>query len=101
MEKKQRRKKPVNFKLDTKNVDIEFNRDENGNVTIDVDTPKIDARIEKTNEGTTIDIDVDDKQYYEFVSNGENPTMKRGGIWRVTGELLKILIKKGFGNIKK
>ena len=101
MEKKQRRKKPVNIKLDTKNVDIEFNRDDNGNVTIDVDTKRIDARIDKTNEGTTIDIDVDDKQYYVFVSNGENPTMKRGVIWRVTGELLKILIKKGFGNIKK
>lgn len=101
MEKKQRRKKPVNIKLDTKNVDVEFTRDENGNVTIDVDTPKIDAHIEKTNEETTIDIEVNDREYYEFVSNGNNPTMKRGGIWRVTGELLKILIKKGFGNIKK
>jgi hypothetical protein len=101
MEKKQRRKKPVNIKLDTKNVDIEFNRDENGNVTIDVDTPKVDARIEKNEAGTSIDIDVDDKQYYDFVSNGENPSMQRGKIWRVTGELLKILIKKGFGNIKK
>jgi len=101
MEKKQRRKKPVNIKLDTKNVDIEFNRDENGNVTIDVDTPKIDAHIKKNEAGTSIDIDVDDKQYYDFVSNGENPSMQRGKIWRVTGELLKILIKKGFGNIKK
>ena len=43
MEKKQRRKKPVNIKLDTKNVDIEFNRDENGNVTIDVFTDSIYA----------------------------------------------------------
>jgi hypothetical protein len=44
MEKKQRRKKPVNIKLDTKNVDIEFTRDDNGNVTLDVDTKRIDAR---------------------------------------------------------
>lgn len=101
MEKKQKRKKPVHIKLDTKNVDIELNRDENGNVTIDVDTPKVDAHVEKNDKETTIDIEVSDKDYYEFVSNGINPSMKRGGIWRVTGELLKILIKKGFGNIKK
>jgi len=101
MEKKLKPKKPVNIKLDTKNVDIEFNRDENGNVTIEVDTPKIDAHIEKNDAGTSIDIDVDEKQYYDFVSNGENPSMKRGKIWKVTGELLKILIKKGFGNLKK
>jgi hypothetical protein len=32
---KSRKKKPVNVKVDTKNVDIEFDRSENGDVEFD------------------------------------------------------------------
>jgi hypothetical protein len=100
MEKKKRTKKPVSVKIDTKNIDIEIKRDENG-LSVDVDTKIIDAKLTKTDEGLNIDVDINDKDFYNFESNGESKHMVKGKVYKVTGEKLKLFLKRGFGKLIK
>jgi hypothetical protein len=100
MEKKPRKRKPLNVKLDTKKVDVEITRDENGNVTVDVDTPKVDAHFTKDQTGVKLSVEVNDNEFYEFESNGKSLTLPKG-IWKITGEMVKIFVAKGLGNLKK
>jgi hypothetical protein len=100
MEKKPRKRKPLNVKLDTKNVDVEITRDENGNVKVDVDTPKIDAHFTKDQTGVKLTVEVNDNEFYEFESNGKSPKLPKG-IWKITGEMVKNFVAKGLGNLKK
>jgi hypothetical protein len=100
MEKKPRKRKTLDISIDTKNVDIEIKRDENGKLNVDVDTKKIDVKFEKDADKKTLDIEINDDKTYHFVSNGEAPTMKKGTIWEVTGAMLRIFLKKGLGKIK-
>ena len=100
MEKQPRKRKPLNIKLDTKKVDIEITRDENGNVTVDVDTPKIDAHYSKDEKGAKLTVEVDDNEFYEFESNGQSSTLPKG-VWKITGEMVKLFLKNGFGKLKK
>lgn len=102
MEKKKatRKKKALDINLDTKNVDIHITRDEEGNVHAEVDTPKVDITVDKTAEGTKLNVEIDDTKEYEFVSNGTAKTLPKGTIWKVTGAMLKIFLKRGFGKIK-
>lgn len=99
MEKKRRKK--IDVSLDTKNVDVTFKREEDGDIEITLDTPKVDAKFTKDEEGFTLDIDVNDKDYYEFESNGKNKHLPKGTVWRITGEMLKIFLKNKFGKLKK
>jgi hypothetical protein len=99
-EKPKRAKKPINVKIDTKNIDIEIKRDEDGDVQIDVDTKKVDAHFKKDESGISLDIEIDDQKEYEFESFGTR-TMPKGTIWKVTGELLKIFLKRGIGKLKQ
>jgi len=102
--KKQRKtRKPIDVKIDTKIVDVEIKRDADGNTTIDVDSPIVDVHIEKTNSGKLIEIDlasIDDKKEYMFESNGTSKLMPKGTMWKITGELLRIFLKRGLGNLK-
>ena len=99
-EKPKRAKKPINVKIDTKNIDIEIKRDEDGDVQIDVDTKKVDAHFKKDDSGISFDIEIDDQKEYEFESFGTR-TMPKGTVWKVTGELLKIFLKRGIGKLKQ
>jgi hypothetical protein len=99
-EKPKKAKKPINVKIDTKNVDIEFTRDADGDVHVDVDTKKIDAHFTKDENGIKLDIEIDDQKEYEFESFGTR-TMPKGTIWKVSGELLKIFLKRGIGKLKQ
>ena len=99
-EKPKRAKKPINLKIDTKNIDIEIKRDEDGDVQIDVDTKKVDAHFKKDESGISLDIEIDDQKEYEFESFGTR-TMPKGTVWKVTGELLKIFLKRGIGKLKQ
>ena len=47
MEKKPRKRKTLDVSIDTKNIDIEIHRDENGKLKVDVDTKKVDVKFEK------------------------------------------------------
>jgi hypothetical protein len=101
MDKKPKKpKKPIDIKIDTKNVDIEFKRDSEGNVKVDVDTKRVDVHFEKNQDNTSLDIEIDDAKEYEFESSGSKHIPK-GTILKVTGELLKIFLKKGIGKLKK
>jgi hypothetical protein len=100
MEKKPRKRKPLNIKLDTKKVDIEIKRDENGNFTVDVDTPKIDATFTNDENGSKLTIEVEDGKLYDFESNGQETTLPKG-IWKITGEMVKIFLKRKLGKLKK
>jgi hypothetical protein len=101
MEKQPRKKKPLNVSLDTKNVDVTITRDENGKLDIDVDTKKIDVHFTKDENGVSLDIEVDDQLEYEFEANGKAEHLPKGTVWKVTGEILKIFLKQGFGKLKK
>lgn len=100
MEKKPKKRKPLNIKLDTKKVDIEITRDANGNVTVDVDTPKIDAHYTKDENGAKLTVEVEDGALYDFESNGTSSTLPKG-VWKITGEMVKLFLKNGFGKLKK
>lgn len=101
MDKTPRKKKALKVKLDTKNVDATFERDDKGNVEATIDTPIVDVDYTKDENGAkSINIHIDDSKEYEFVANGESSVLPKGSIWKVTGELAKILLKKGFGKLK-
>lgn len=89
----------VNISIDTPNVDLEISKTEDG-FTADLDSKRVDIHVEKTDEKFSIEVEIDDKKEYEAVATGVNPTMPKGTIWRVTGELLKIFIRKGIANMK-
>jgi hypothetical protein len=100
MKTPKRTKKPIDISIDTKNVDVEFHRDSEGNVKIDVDTKKVDAHFTKDEGGLKLDIEIDDLKEYEFESFG-NKHMPKGTIWKISGELLKIFLKRKLGKLKK
>lgn len=100
MDKQPKKKKTLKVKLDTKKIDVEINRDENGKLTVDVDTPIIDAHFQKDESGVKLDVDVNDRDFYDFESNGKSLKLPKG-VWRITGEMVKIFIAKGLGNLKK
>jgi hypothetical protein len=87
--------------MDTKNVDAEYDRDENGDVTFKIDTNKFDAQYTQTGDKYTLEVDVDDDGVYDFVANGDAEFMKNGQLWKVTGKVLKVWIKSKFGKLRK
>jgi hypothetical protein len=95
-----RQKRPIDIHIDTKNVDIDIKRDAEGNVNVDVDTKRVDVKYTKTENGKTLDIEIDDSKEYEFESSGSKH-MPKGTIWKISGELLKIFLEKGLGKLIK
>jgi len=100
MEKKTRKKKDINVKLNVNDAELKVKRDVEG-TEIDLDTRILDIHIDKTEGETKVAIDIDDKVIYEFVGNGESKHLPKGAIFKITGEMLKHFIKKGFGKLKK
>lgn len=94
-------RKPIDIKIDTKHVDVEIHRDVKGNVKASIDTSIIDVEIEKNEAGLNVDIHLDDDKVYEFESNGTIHHLPKGKIWKVTGELARIFLKRGFGKLIK
>ena len=100
MKTPKRPKKPIDIHVDTKNVDVDFHRDSEGNVKIDVDTKKVDAHFTKDEGGHKLDIEIDDLKEYQFESFG-NKHMPKGTIWTISGEFLKIFLKRKLGKLIK
>jgi hypothetical protein len=96
-----RKKREVNVNVDMPNVDVNFQKDLEGNMKLDVDSKRVDVQVEKTDEKLTIDIQIDDKSVYEFESNGKVARMPKGMIFKVSGAILKLFLKQGFGKLKK
>lgn len=99
MEKKPRKKKDLNIKVDLGKTEISLKRDING-TQIDVDSRIVDVHIDKNDEGINIDVEIDDKKVYEFESNGTSKHMPKGELFKVTGEMVRHFIKRGFGKLK-
>jgi hypothetical protein len=95
-----RKRKPLNIKVDTKNVDATLVTDGEGNLKATLDTPKVDVEVTKDSKGLHINVDIDESKEYEFESNGNADTLPKG-IWKVTGEFVKIFLKQGLGKLKK
>lgn len=70
------------------------------NVDVKIDTEHVDVNFTKDESGVSVDIEIDDQKEYEFESFGTR-TMPKGTIWKVTGELLKIFLKRGIGKLKQ
>jgi len=100
MEKKTRKKKDIDVTLNVNNTELKVKRDIQG-IEIDLDTRIIDIHIDKSEGETKVEIEIDDKVIYEFVGNGESKHLPKGVLFKVTGEMLKHFIKKGFGKLKK
>jgi hypothetical protein len=96
MEKKPRKKKELKVKIDTKNVDIEYTRNADGEVALKVDTPIVDAHYTKDEDGNK-NLEIVRDAEYEFESNGKSPHMPKGTVWKITGELLKNFLAKNLG----
>jgi len=104
MENKKRTRKPkrdVAINIDTPNIDLNIEKDVNGDIRADLDTKKVDIHVEKTADKLTINVDIDDQSIYEFESNGKSKHMGKGQIFKVAGKLAKYFIQRGFGRIKK
>ena len=99
MEKKPRKKKDLNIKVDLGNTEISLKRDVNG-TQIDVDSRIVDVHIDKNENEISIDVEIDDKMVYEFESNGTSKHMPKGELFKVTGEMVRHFIKRGFGKLK-
>ena len=100
MEKKTRKKKDIDVTLNVNNAELKVKRDVTG-TEIDLNTRIIDVHIDKSEGETKVEIEIDDKVIYEFVGNGESKHLPKGAIFKITGEMLKHFIKKGFGKLKK
>jgi hypothetical protein len=98
--RKPKSEKEVKISIDTPNVDVEINKTPEG-FTADLDTPRVDIHVEKSEGKVSIDVDIDDKREYEAIATGVNPSLPKGTVWKVTGEILKIFIRKGIANLKK
>jgi Icc-related predicted phosphoesterase len=92
--------KEFKVSIDTDKFDAVVSNDETG-FKADIDTPRVDIHVEKTDEKFVLDIEVDDDKEYQIVGTGKDGKMPRGTIWRVTGAMLKIFLKKGFAKLKK
>ena len=100
MEKKTRKKNDIDVKLNVNDAELKVKRDVQG-TEIDLDTRILDVHIDKTANEVKVEIEIDDKVIYEFVGNGESKHLPKGAIFKITGEMLKHFIKKGFGKLKK
>jgi hypothetical protein len=101
MKTPRRKKKQIDVKVDTPNIDATIQRDEEGNVNIDIDSKRVDVHVEKTEDKISIDIEIDDKAVYQFESNGKAARMPKGMIFKISGAMLKLFLKQGFGRLKK
>jgi hypothetical protein len=62
---------------------------------------KLENKVEKTSEESIKTPKLDEKEMYEFISNGKYPAMGEGKIWTVNGKTAMLFLERGFGKLKK
>jgi hypothetical protein len=100
-EKAKRTKKELDISIDTKKVDVDFNRDQEGNVEMTIDTDKVDIYYTKTAEGVKLDFDIEDDKSYLFEGNGANRKLPKGTLLKLTGAVIKTFLRRKWGKVKK
>lgn len=90
-----------NFKvsIDTEKFDAEITKDESG-VSASIDTPRVDVNFERDEDSWELTVDIDDKEHYQCIGTGKHGKLPKGTLWNVTGEMLKIFLKRGFAKRK-
>ena len=100
-EKAKRKNKELDISIDTKKVDVDFKRDQEGNVEMIIDTDKVDIHYTKTAEGVTLDFDIEDDKKYLFEGNGSNRKLPKGALLKLTGAVIKTFLRRKWGKVKK
>ncbi len=86
--------------IQTPSVNIEVERTSDGELNIDIDTERVDVEFSKKGKAFKLDIEINDKQVYEVVSNGKSKHLKNGKVFKVIGVIARILLKKGVVTLK-
>ncbi len=99
--RKSKPKKELDISIDTKKVDVDITRDADGDVVVDIDAQKFDAKYTKEGDKVSIELEIDDDQTYLFESNGSNRKLPKGAFWKLTGAVIKTFLRRGWGKLKK
>lgn len=100
--RKSRKKKELDISIDTKRVDVDIERDAEGNLEVEWDGKHIDGKYTKSAKGkVTLAVEIDDSKSYLFEANGTNRKLPKGAIWKLTGAVIKTFLARGWGKIKK
>lgn len=96
-------KKALDISIDTKKVDVDIDRDEAGNLEVNIDAPNWDAKYTKdaASGKVTLEFDLEDDKEYLFEGNGKNRKLPKGTILKLTGAVIKTFLRKKLGNLKK
>lgn len=100
-EKRKSKKKELDITIDTKRLDIDIDRDADGNVDIEWDGKHVDGKYSKHGNKVSIEVEINDQDTYLFEANGTNRRLPKGAIWKLTGQVIKGFLKRGWGKIKK
>lgn len=99
--RKSKKKKELDITIDTKRLDIDIDRDADGNVDIEWDGKHVDGKYSKHGNKVSIEVEINDQDTYLFEANGTNRRLPKGAIWKLTGQVIKGFLKRGWGKIKK
>ena len=100
-ERKSRPKKELDITIDTNRVDVDIERDAEGNLDIEWDGKHVDGKYSKQGNKVTLEVEINDQDTYLFEANGTNRRLPKGAIWKLTGQVIKGFLKRGWGKIKK
>lgn len=99
--RKSKPKKELDISIDTKKVDVDITRDADGDVVVDIDAQKFDAKYTKEGDKVSIELEIEDDKSYLFESNGSNRKLPKGAFWKLTGAVIKTFLRRGWGKLKK
>ena len=99
--RKSKPKKELDISIDGKKVDIDIDRDANGDLEVNIDAQKFDAKYTRKGDKVSVELDLDDDQTYLFESNGSNRKLPKGAFWKLTGAVIKTFLRRGWGKLKK
>ena len=99
--RKSKTKKELDISIDTKRVDIDIERDADGNVEVEFDGKHIDGKYTKKGNKVTLEVEINDNETYLFEANGSNRRLPKGTIYKLTGAVIKSFIRNKYGKLKK
>lgn len=99
--RKTRKTKELDISIDTKRVDVDIERDSDGNLEVEWDGKHVDGKYIRTDEKVVLEVEINDKDKYLFEANGTNRKLPKGTLIRLAGNIVKTFLKRGWGKIKK
>ena len=94
-------KKVLDIDIDTKRVDVEIDRDKDGNLDVKWDGKHVDGHYKKEGDKITLEVEINDQDTYLFEGNGSNRRLPKGAVWKLTGAVIKTFLNRKWGKIKK